>query len=109
MLLRTFVAFFNSEKAGSVILILCTPLSLAIARSALGPAWHGFWQTKVAGLGIEHRINGLRMAIFITSLAFPGNVEVINASTMAILIASAVAAAMGLAWLRCVAPAVKSA
>jgi NhaA family Na+:H+ antiporter len=64
LLSRTFVAFFNSEKAGSVILILCTLLSLALANSALGPAYHGFWQTKVAGLSIEHWINDLLMAIF---------------------------------------------
>jgi Na+:H+ antiporter, NhaA family len=71
LLSRTFIAFFNSEKAGSVILILCTLLSLTLANSAFGTAYDGFWQTKVAALSIEHWINDLLMAIFSGSNDLP--------------------------------------
>jgi NhaA family Na+:H+ antiporter len=40
------------------------------------------------------------MSIFIANLAFAGNVDVINASKMAILMASLTAGAAGFLWLR---------
>ncbi|MDE2259886.1 MAG: Na+/H+ antiporter NhaA [Betaproteobacteria bacterium] len=43
---------------------------------------------------------GFTMSIFITNLAFTGNAEVINASKMAILLASFVAGTLGFLWLR---------
>ena len=61
---RTFTAFFESEKAGGVVLILCTILSLIVANSAAGDGYAAFWQTPLAGLTIEHWINDGLMAIF---------------------------------------------
>ena len=43
---------------------------------------------------------GFTMSIFITNLAFAGNAETINASKMAILLASLVAGLIGFMWLR---------
>jgi Na+:H+ antiporter, NhaA family len=43
---------------------------------------------------------GFTMSIFITNLAFAGNADLINASKMAILLASLCAGAFGLLWLR---------
>ena len=43
---------------------------------------------------------GFTMSIFITNLAFAGNVDLINASKMAILMASLVAGGFGFLWLR---------
>jgi Na+:H+ antiporter, NhaA family len=43
---------------------------------------------------------GFTMSIFITNLAFAGNTDVINASKMAILLASLSAGVLGLLWLR---------
>ncbi len=43
---------------------------------------------------------GFTMSIFITNLAFVGNAEIINASKMAILLASLTAAVLGFVWLR---------
>ena len=40
------------------------------------------------------------MSIFITNLAFAGNGETINASKMAILLASLIAGILGFAWLK---------
>jgi len=61
---HTFKRFTESSKAGGIVLIACTLLSLSIANSALGPAWLGFWHQYVAGLSIEHWVNDALMAIF---------------------------------------------
>ena len=41
---RSFVEFFESEKAGGVALIACTVVSLALANSAFGAGYLG-WNT----------------------------------------------------------------
>ena len=61
---KLFVAFFESEKAGGLVLVGCTILSLLIANSSFGPAYQEFWHHKIAGEGIEHWINDGLMAIF---------------------------------------------
>jgi len=61
---RTFTDFFESEKSGGILLLLCTLLSLAIANSSLGPAHLDFWRAPVAGLTVEHWINDGLMAVF---------------------------------------------
>lgn len=53
----------------------------------------------IFGAGILSGI-GFTMSIFITNLAFDGNPETINASKMAILLASLTAGAVGFLWLR---------
>ncbi len=52
----------------------------------------------ICGAGILGGI-GFTMSIFITNLAFDGNEAVINASKMAILLASLIAGAIGFLWL----------
>ncbi len=64
LLTATFQRFFASEKAGGIVLILCTVLSLLLANSSLGPAWLGFWHHEVAGLSVELWVNDLLMAVF---------------------------------------------
>ncbi|QYF94960.1 Na+/H+ antiporter NhaA [Massilia sp. PAMC28688] len=61
---KTFKQFTQSGKAGGIVLIACTLVSLAIANSSFGPAYLGFWQTYVGGLTIEHWVNDALMAIF---------------------------------------------
>jgi NhaA family Na+:H+ antiporter len=58
----------------------------------------------VVGAGLLGGI-GFTMSIFITNLAFPADATTINASKMAILLASLLAGAAGLAVLRGLAPA----
>ena len=53
----------------------------------------------IIGAGIIGGI-GFTMSIFITNLAFAGNAEIINASKMAILLASLAAGTVGFLWLR---------
>jgi NhaA family Na+:H+ antiporter len=55
--------------------------------------------SHMIGAGILGGI-GFTMSIFITNLAFSGNPETINASKLAILLASLVAGVLGFLWLR---------
>lgn len=61
---QTFIDFFHSEKASGVLLILCTLISLGIANSGMGASYQQMWQTKLAGLSVEHWINDGLMAVF---------------------------------------------
>ena len=60
----TFKCFFESEKAGGILLIVCTLISLLLANSALSNDYLHLWHIRVAGLSIEHWINDALMAIF---------------------------------------------
>ena len=55
----------------------------------------------IFGAGILGGI-GFTMSIFITNLAYPGNTPMIDASKMAILLASLLAGGLGILWLRLV-------
>src|SRR5450432_1883135 len=67
-----FQQFFNSEKAGGLILITCTAISLIIANSSLADAFIHFWHTpaflQIGNLRIpfliEEWINDGLMTIF---------------------------------------------
>jgi NhaA family Na+:H+ antiporter len=61
---KTFTHFFESEKSGGVLLIVCTVVSLAITNSTLGWAYLNFWHLEVAGLTVSHWINDGLMAVF---------------------------------------------
>jgi NhaA family Na+:H+ antiporter len=61
---NTFNRFFDSEKSGGILLIVCTVTSLVIANSLWGTNYLAFWQLKVGGLSLEHWINDALMAIF---------------------------------------------
>jgi NhaA family Na+:H+ antiporter len=61
---KLFKDFFESEKAGGLILMGCTALSLLLANSNFGPAYHHFFQATISGLAVEHWINDGLMAIF---------------------------------------------
>lgn len=61
---RLFKEFYESEKAGGIVLVLCTIISLILANSALQNSYIDFWHIKLAGMSIEHWINDLLMAIF---------------------------------------------
>lgn len=60
----TFKRFFASEKAGAILLIACTAVSLALANTPLGESYLGLWHVQFAGLSIEHWVNDALMAIF---------------------------------------------
>lgn len=59
-----FKEFFSSEKAGGLLLIGCTAISLIAANTGWGDAYTGFWNTYVGGHTVGHWINDGLMAIF---------------------------------------------
>ena len=61
---RLFKEFFNSEKAGGLLIIFCTIISLLIANSSMGNAYHNFWQMPFAGHNIENWVNDGLMTVF---------------------------------------------
>jgi NhaA family Na+:H+ antiporter len=61
---RLFSDFFNSEKAGGIILMFCTVVSLVLANSAFSDSYIHFWHINVGSLSISHWINDGLMAIF---------------------------------------------
>jgi NhaA family Na+:H+ antiporter len=77
------------------VIVMCV---LAVATGVCSlPAnvrWH-----HMAGAGLLGGI-GFTMSIFITNLAFADHATIVNSSKLAVLAASMVAGALGLAWLR---------
>jgi Na+:H+ antiporter, NhaA family len=59
-----FKEFFNSEKAGGLILIGCTIVSILVANSVFGTDYHHFWQIRLGVHNIEHWVNDGLMTIF---------------------------------------------
>lgn len=67
-----FKSFFDSEKVGGLLLVLCTIISLIIANSANGESYRLFMQQKIdlsfanvqLKYSIEHWVNDGLMAIF---------------------------------------------
>src|SRR3954464_5768596 len=75
---KLFKEFFNSEKAGGLILLFCTAISLIIANSPLGGGYHAFWQTQLAGHSMEHWINDGLMTIFFLLIGLELEREIYN-------------------------------
>lgn len=63
-LIRLFSDFFDNEKAGGLILVLVTVLSLGLANSSLQTNYIGFWNIEFGGHSIVHWINDGLMTIF---------------------------------------------
>lgn len=67
-----FKDFFNSEKIGGILLLICTFISLLIANSRWGEGyahfWHSYLDLSLSGIelnySIEHWINDGLMAVF---------------------------------------------
>jgi NhaA family Na+:H+ antiporter len=63
-LARLFIEFFNSEKAGGLILVFVTILSLILANSPLQNDYINFWKIDFVGHTIVEWINDGFMTIF---------------------------------------------
>jgi NhaA family Na+:H+ antiporter len=63
-LTKTFKAFFESEKAGGLLLLFVTILSLCIANSPIQTQYIAFWETQLGPHSITHWINDGLMTIF---------------------------------------------
>lgn len=60
----TFDRFFASKKAGGIVLIICTFVSLVLANSDLSATYLGFWHHQLLGMSVEQWVNDGLMAIF---------------------------------------------
>ena len=81
-------------KPLGIMLFSFVSVSIGICRIPFDLNWrHLFGAGLLGGIGFT-------MSIFITNLAFVGNAEMINASKMAILLASLTAGTIGFLWLR---------
>ena len=63
-LTRLFNDFFDSEKAGGLILVFVTVLSLVLANSSWQTDYINFWHFDLGGHSIVHWINDGLMTIF---------------------------------------------
>ena len=61
---KLFKEFYESEKAGGIVLLIVTIVSLLLANSPIQSNYIGFWQFDVGGHSITHWINDGLMAIF---------------------------------------------
>ncbi len=61
---KLFKEFFESEKAGGIVLIICTIISLVLANSFFQTGYIQFWKVYLAGMSLEHWINDGLMAVF---------------------------------------------
>ncbi|MDP1890600.1 MAG: Na+/H+ antiporter NhaA [Gemmatimonadaceae bacterium] len=59
-----FDAFFASERSSSVLLVVATVASLAIANSSFGPAYVDLWNLQIGGTRLVGWINDGLMAVF---------------------------------------------
>ena len=59
-----FKDFLDSEKAGGLILIACTLVSLLLANSSFGESYHSFWSINFYNKSLEYWINDGLMTIF---------------------------------------------
>jgi NhaA family Na+:H+ antiporter len=61
---KLFTSFFESEKSGGIILLICTCISIFLANSIFSEAYTNFWHMKIGSMSLEHIINDGLMAIF---------------------------------------------
>jgi Na+:H+ antiporter, NhaA family len=61
---KLFKEFFASERAGGLILIAVTIVSLIVANSPIGEQVIHFFHSKILGMSIEHWVNDGLMVIF---------------------------------------------
>lgn len=63
-LTRHFKEFFESEKAGGLILVFATIFSLILSNTSLQTEYSNFWHYQLAGHSVVHWINDGLMTIF---------------------------------------------
>ncbi len=61
---KLFSSFFESEKSGGLILLICTAFSLFISNSIFAEDYFAIWHYQIVNHSFEHWINDGLMAIF---------------------------------------------
>ena len=75
---NTFKQFFQSERAGSILLASFTIFALGLANSPIGTDFVSFWQGYVGGLSVEHWVNDALMALFFLLVGLELKREMVN-------------------------------
>src|SRR4051812_46737827 len=63
-LTKLFNDFFHSEKAGGVVLIACTLISILLTNSGVHVGYQSIWNFEFESHSVTHWINDGLMAIF---------------------------------------------
>jgi len=61
---KLFTEFFESEKSGGLVLIICTIFSIIVANSAFATSYLHFWHLPIGSHSLSHWINDGLMTIF---------------------------------------------
>ena len=77
-LTKLFTSFFESEKAGGLILLICTAFSLVISNTSFSESYFDIWHYPLANHSLEHWINDGLMAIFFLMIGLELEREVYN-------------------------------
>ncbi|MDD5150129.1 MAG: Na+/H+ antiporter NhaA [Flavobacterium sp.] len=77
-LTKPFKTFFKSEKAGGIVLLLVTILSLSLANSPIQTDYILLWSTEIGYHSITHWINDGLMAIFFLLIGLELEREIYN-------------------------------
>lgn len=103
---RTWSTELTSVNSLGIALGLIIGKPLGIITMCLAATWLGLCRlppqlhwSQIAGAGILGGI-GFTMSIFITNLAFPNDLHIVNSSKMAVLLSSLAAGIVGILWLR---------
>ena len=75
---KLFTSFFESEKAGGLILLICTAFSLVISNTSFSESYFDIWHYPLANHSLEHWINDGLMAIFFLMIGLELEREVYN-------------------------------
>lgn len=63
-LTELFKKFFDSERAGGILLIVCTAASLVLANSHLSGNYLQFWRFELGEYSVQHWVNDGLMTVF---------------------------------------------
>ncbi len=77
-LTKLFTSFFESEKAGGLILLICTAFSLVISNTSFSESYFDIWHYPLANHSLEHWINDGLMSIFFLMIGLELEREVYN-------------------------------
>lgn len=93
---KLFDDFFNSERAGGILLIFCAVVSMILANSPWQEGYQHLWHVNLAGQPLEYWINDGLMAIFFLLIGLELEREVYNGELSSIKQASLpIVAALG--------------
>jgi len=75
---KLFDDFFNSERAGGLLLIFCAVVSLLLTNSPISESYQHLWHAKVIGESTEYWINDGLMTIFFLLIGLELEREIYN-------------------------------